>query len=465
MYSQISDREREARLESIKQELNKQISELLRSRANLEQLPELFSLNPEEYIKITPVKGRGSKKSGDIKQFDIKKFIQDVSVKQLESLEVVTLPEQVFTISDVIMPTDKFGGIESGSGAGIEEKDVIPRTEYVMEFLSNNNIVYKAIFGKPDERSMRKKPYVAFSLPEFNAIIFVNNEEGNATRVVFLEQEDKEINVEDLLTLTKSEIDTLPEIKVQKIVWPGSKEAYHERLMDVLSDPRAESNVGKGRSTERNTKVEKSNVIERAPEGWKTKKSLEGITGKSYLWIKRWFKNHPDKSDFGKYYLDSTNKKSIHYPPEVVEAIQKDTKNLPDNAPRFWKTIGELHVNTGKGHRWIQKWLRDNPKKAELGKHYLDSGNRKLMYYPPEVVEAMQKDIENLPDYAPEGWMTVYRLGLAVGKREHWIRKWLGSNPSSVKLGKNYLDPMNKESMYYPPEVLEAMKKDLAENN
>jgi len=115
---QNPEHHQEIQKEQIRKGLDQAIQDLVSKRANLEHLPDLFGFSLDPYVEIIPVRGN----SGDVKKFNIKKFVADLAEKIVLERTSLSLPTDVFQCNTMILPPDAGTAIEVGSGAGIEEK-------------------------------------------------------------------------------------------------------------------------------------------------------------------------------------------------------------------------------------------------------------------------------------------------------------------------------------------------------
>lgn len=149
-----------------------------------------------------------------------------------------TLPQEFEFVDRVLVPPGE-GEIKTGSGAGLEEKEVFNRTQYLSEFLNKHSIQYDTpIAGKNTPSMMRgDHTYFLFFLPKLNITIFVNNQEGNAT-FLFYTVPDKEAAL-GIADLKKEEYPDLEKnlYPFQSLDWAGGRTIWEERLLDYLTQP------------------------------------------------------------------------------------------------------------------------------------------------------------------------------------------------------------------------------------
>ncbi|MFC1598373.1 hypothetical protein ACFL2M_02470, partial [Patescibacteria group bacterium] len=160
--------------------------------------------------------------------FDNDGFVQ----AELQRVKPLKLPARTTRIDDVILPPG-LGEVLPGEGKGMEPKEVIPRTEYLMEVLTQLNLEYELIDGTNTGNMMRKLSYKAFIIPEIGKCVLVCNEEGNATYI--LHQQPVETTWEDAyLNFTKDELkNRIPGDQVSYIEWT-EVESWQIRITKLL---------------------------------------------------------------------------------------------------------------------------------------------------------------------------------------------------------------------------------------
>ena len=215
-----------------KEELEKQVFQLLSNKPGM-HLQELVQiLDAEEFL----VRVKGGL------QFKFKEYTNALLEKENKTGVKNILPTKVTEVDKVITPS-RGGEILKGSGEGLKEKKIIPRTRYLMDVLSELGLEYRVETAKLDENMFRSRGYQIFILPEKKKLIFVNNEVGLATRVVHgfrkLEQNDDlgviEPSIVDYLSsLDVDELDTDESVMVEKIKYSGSEEKYKDKLRDSI---------------------------------------------------------------------------------------------------------------------------------------------------------------------------------------------------------------------------------------
>ena len=442
-----SQHEREARKDQIKKDLDIAIQKLVANRANLDHLPDMFGFALDPYIEIISFKG----KSGDVKKFNIKKFVEDLATHIIETNKPLHLPTDIFEINTMILPPDSGRTIETGSGTGIEEKQIIPRTEYVIEFFSQHNISYKNLFGEMNQGVMRNREYVGFIVPEFQAIVLVNNEEGNATRIVFIDEENGASDVSEILGLTKQQLDSHPKLSVVKINYPGNKDDFQISLLDALTNPKMQT---KKSSTEKRSTSEKSEYS-RPPEGWMNPKEICRKINRASSWLPPALASITVTAEQTGTYLNKTNQPSVYYSPEIIEQLQKLIEQY-DQPPNSWLHQRDISKLLGRSQRWVKSMLASLDLQENQSGVFLNPANRPSDYYSSSVVEQLQKLAEK-HEQPPNGWLNQWDISKLLGKSQKWVKSTLASLDLQENQSEVFLNLANRPSDYYSPLVVEQL--------
>lgn len=135
--------------------------------------------------------------------------------------------------------------------------------------------------------------------------------------------------------------------------------------------------------------IEQFNSVEKAPNGWKTCKSILGLltlivadkTVKNYLDGFR--EDHPD---WFHDYLDAQNNTREHIHPELVQIVLKHFQ-LMEKAPEGWLTRGAIHKQTKISYKAMDKFVATYQSgHPDWVSDYLDARNQLHQHYHPELV-------------------------------------------------------------------------------
>ena len=139
-------------------------------------------------------------------------------------------------IDKTILPTTKneTPSIKKGEG-GFKKPIEIPRIRMFIDLLSDIGITpdkYDCIVGQNDQNMIRTLSYVMFVLKEIKKMIFVCNEEENATYVIYGQCD----NAEKYYSLSKNEIQNLISSNFgKKIIWKN-KENWKKEILEEIEN-------------------------------------------------------------------------------------------------------------------------------------------------------------------------------------------------------------------------------------
>jgi hypothetical protein len=330
-----------------------------------------------------------------VHHFDARQYIE----ARMREEKIVLVPDKVENLQQVIL-TPGAGEIIPGSGEGIEKKEIIPRTKFLIELLSAMDLSFEVLDGIVKPNMMRKESYKIFIIPKIGKAVFVNNEEGNATRVLH-EFSDKEAILK-MSELTKEELDALPSI--ESIDYTGEEKSWKTRIKSSLQI----KNFIKFVSLETQTVEEEHKERSQAPVGWFTARKLinslkvASETIKSFVEAYRtdhpaWFRNFMS----GVQYVE-------HYHPDLVKIINEkfDKREL---RPVGWLTANELmkelKVNYYDVKGSVEVYRAEHP---EWFKNFM-SGPWYVEHYHPDLVRILHEKFGQREE-SPAGWFTAKKL-------------------------------------------------------
>jgi plasmid maintenance system antidote protein VapI len=431
-------------------DLQRQIDRLTKTGVHLPEIVRF--LGAEEYLSNI-----GTAKN-PVFRFDVKSFIESRSPEE----ETIILPDSITHTNEVILPPDE-GEILSGSGKGIEKKDIIPRTARFIELLSDLNLHYSVIEGTNDPKMMRALSYRAFNIPDLKKLTFVNDEEGNATFVINdFDSETEKVN--QYASLTKDQLKDLPIGRMTLVVYPGTLEEWAIAIRTALEDQKKpyEATTRTGAEEKRGQEQFAGKAQhEKAPEGWLTAFGVGNRLGLGSSTIKRaadqqremhpnWFAD----------YLDEANNRREHYSPELVGHIMKEITLRGEQAPEGWMTTTGLAKQLAVSEKTIKRVV-DQQRKThpEWFRPYVIDSIRPFLHYSPELVEYVIKEI-SAREQAPEGWLTAFGMSNKFGVDSITVKRMVDKQRSAhPEWFVEYLDKMKRPMLHYSPELVEYMAK------
>jgi hypothetical protein len=111
-----------------------------------------------------------------------------------------------------------------------------------MEVLQEMNLSYEVVEGTNDPRMMRKLSYRAFVIKSADKVILVNDEEGNATFIVFNVKGELD-ELKRIFSSTKEDLKSEP--NVETIIYTGEPDSWKDKIREVLTqlEPDNEENI------------------------------------------------------------------------------------------------------------------------------------------------------------------------------------------------------------------------------
>lgn len=277
----------ERQREAVAFEVSQRIFELIRNnpKSNLRVIAEM--LGATKFLSTID----GGRNKAPVLHFDVKGFVGEL--KSQHNLNATLLmPEIIEKTTNTILPPDP-GEIETGSGAGIEAKEIIPRSRYLVELLSEMNIPYQVHSGTNMPNMMRALSYQAFVLPTLNKVILVNNEEGNATFIVHNISPE---NLKIVTELTKDQLKQQDNVDVIIFNKPVNewKQDIASAIMRESAQPsfnkkiiRSVDSIGDNKEKIKRTPESALKELETAFELWHTKEGSNKEANFRLEWLKK----------------------------------------------------------------------------------------------------------------------------------------------------------------------------------
>ena len=354
MEGRLSGKEYRARPESLKNSLKVEYDNLLHTSINPDNVHTFYDEAVDTLILIV------SKATSEYKEKNpgttyIGKELEDAALGYLglqsvtDTLDAISKrKESIYDLErniarmtgvskEVFVPPSKENNpIVPGSSKGLEEKNLIPRLTTLMYILQNDLHIYindpaedtteddiKIIKGETTDNMMRRYPYFRVEIPELNRVVYICEEEGNAS---FIFDRDKilqkVISIERLDTTDKDEykkyIEEDPAIGSvlrQNSKWRERMLTYLTENFDVNDDKKP--NVPK-------SDFEHIKEVPKKKEGWESSRSLRHIfkaSGHTIIsFAEKYRVSNPGWFERQK----SGSVEAEHYHPDLVEIIIKE---------------------------------------------------------------------------------------------------------------------------------------------
>jgi hypothetical protein len=324
------------------------------------------------------------------------------------------LPQEYLHLGEMVLPPDRReAGETTGEGGGME-KQLFPKTETLLELLSELRIDYLLADGKNDEGVFRSLSYAVFGLLALRKLVMVNNEEGNATFIIH--DVDIEWTREALRRYTALKKNELKELFADRLLvvdYPVSEEnhrlAWKERMRAALLSENvsetASSRIEKNPSL--NQKQNEAKAIERIGieaakvlrgQGWMIQNDVATLLGISKLTVSRYGKKHVALHPewIKEVSRDRSGNISLLYSPDLIKAIKNDLGervNLEDG----WRTIGSLYRELGFAEASLKEMaLVHKDVHPEWFKYGVSREGKMRLHCSPELVKILRKQVKRI---------------------------------------------------------------------
>lgn len=440
----------ESEFDRKKREINLRLRSLLGPGAPLAEIARM--LGAEDLLQTQP--GRGKE---PVLRFDVRAYVQ----REAEKSASLRLPDEFIKLKTTVLPPDKGETIKPGSGKGVEAKQIIPRSRYLAEVLTELNQPYRVVTGTNRPNMVRRESYQAFVVSGLARIVLVNDEEGNVTIVIHSAQEGEH---EVLMEMTKDELRDLGEEKVQPFDYPGDVEQYKVKLKELLT-----MEFRKGKSSPDNpfVRVEgEKGEIELAPPGWKHELGVSlylGVSRKRVAaLIERVMEDHLPQS---KTYRNEKGQALKYYSPDLIEHVRKVLEQELTPAPDGWRTYNqladELNVNPQTTERLINAYHETHPESVVS---YMGEWGRVGKFASPELVRIVRENI-GLRVKPPEGWKIAGELiDLSRAIRTDDVRAMAeAQRMEHPEWFKRYANKQRMLEDHFHPELVAFIEREIAE--
>lgn len=303
--------------------------------------------------------------------------------------------------SEVFVPpsdSEKYG-IVQGSGRGLEEKKLIPRLETLVYILEHDLGVtfeddVKIVSGITTNAVMREEPYIRVGIEPYGRLVYLCNEEGNATFVFDAETIKK--YVPDIETLDKMDKTEYKSIIVSDqsvgVVLRYHADTWRDEVLQALSEPF--SLVSKKETPARPVKRRSDfEVIPNKKEGWKTANSLHVVVPASTESIRkfadkfkgphqRWFEMQITRANVAE-----------HYHPDLVTKIIEHFSVIPPKK-EGWESASSLRATVADYEsicKFVKPFKGSHPQWFEMQKSGKKAIGKLAEHYHPDLVKHIKE--------------------------------------------------------------------------
>lgn len=198
---------------------------------------------------------------------------------------------------------------------------------------------------------------------------------------------------------------------------------------------------------------------EQAPDGWITNKALASELEVDFETVQKAANAYREKEpEWFKSYLNTINRASIHFSPELAEIIRAQLAKK-NEAPADWIARRALRTILNRSDRIIDATAKElQASFPNDAKDFRTKGGKDATYYSPDFVARIKEKLNSRGEKAPAGWMNNLQLAQFLDSKRDTTKKYadqyLADHP---ECGKEYLDERNRTFLYYSPELIEAI--------
>ncbi|MDD3965371.1 MAG: hypothetical protein PHD99_04985 [Candidatus Moranbacteria bacterium] len=385
--------------------------------------------------------------------------LRNLIVSQTEMRDTVILP-----------PQEGKGGIISGSGAGVERKKLIPRLLTLLYILENDlgytlsqegeETSIRITEGTTTDEMMRQHPYYRVLIESLNRVVYLCEEEGNASYI--LDTEVLAVPIEQLDVRNKNAFNDLiketPEAGrrlIQSPLWRKKMVAYltEEFFAEVNSKDEGEKQT--------TVNIPQSDFVPRVEvprkkAGWESASGLRGKISSDYYksimaFVEQFRVEHPEWFEKQK----ARGKEAEHYHPDLVQKIMEHFTSVPQKK-EGWESAGSFHNRKIADFYVIKTFAEqfrvEHPEWFEKQK----TNSKEAEHYHPELVEKIMEHFTSILQ-KKEGWESASSL---------WNRTSSGKKPMAILVDEFRVEhpewfekqkASGKEAEHYHPELVEKI--------
>ena len=181
---------------------------------------------------------------------------------------------------------------------------------------------------------------------------------------------------------------------------------------------------------------------------WLTLGQIRKSISRSLNWIDEYLGEYKTT---GEIRLTDSERVAIHYSPETLRHLQDIIANLPPPA-EDWMTESMLAHELGRTKQWVKERLAPYDTLSEI--RLTNKGNRTYVHYPPTVLTALKKLIDEEIKEA-QGWINENEISDMLLKSRFWIKRRIGSIGVASEIR---LDRKRQPRTHYPPEIVDVFQ-------
>lgn len=251
---------------------------------------------------------------------DIHSVLESISKRKIDlnNIEEI-IKSRIANASEVFVPPGE-GGIIPGPGESFKGKELIPRLTTLMYLLENdlsvdlnNESEVQIVEGLVSDDMMRKHPYFRVSITEFDRVVYICEEEDNATFVFDKKELDSiSVQVEELDVTNKATFNELIEIHPNIGVRIIQSKLWRANILKALANDFDQK---------QKSDFEPKEIIPKKKDGWESKQSLLSVCSASPKTIENFAEQF--RLDHPEWFERQKNKAAIavQYHPDLVHKI------------------------------------------------------------------------------------------------------------------------------------------------
>ena len=405
--------------EELRFRLTKKIEKMIKEKFPLEEIA--LALGAKDFLKSV---GRG-RRAG--LSFNLVEFIDDV----VQRGAFFKLPDIVLKIDGTFVPPDE-GEVAEGDNNGIDEKEPIPRTQYLIEVLSEIDQEYVWLTGENSLGMVRERSYHVFIVPKLDKLILVCNEEGNSTFIYHndsgvIEKERAgslgEMEDQELLDFAKNFATSRSKKQLKKmkgvvsvLEYRYGVDGWKDRIREFLTTPadRIEFPGYKEQGA--------GNIEDYNPEGKtvgalaKTLKVDPGTITKQIDQIK---KEGGLNEGHIRFAIDpKAHQKRKYLLPELVDEITRRIQDM-QTIPGGWMDTGDLDKDLEMTRQTIVQWIKKLRRRYPEEVKTVLAGGRKWVFSPRIASLIREKEEDSKDRDIPDGWKSRGKLRIWFSDKDN----------------------------------------------
>ncbi len=264
---------------------------------------------------------------------------------QLASQTTLLLPERIVVDDEIYAEPDDtvraFGVAKDfGSGSGLDERKIVPRSNYLLQVLTELGVPSELHVGKTKKgakKTARSLSYQIYLLPTLRKLVRVNDEEGEATLIVHDVDVHNEEEWKLYARMSKRTLEALGVEKATRISYPehpreeeGKAAVWKAEIARALTDESVRQPVAE----------ELSAAVE---ETWPTKNAAATMLGISRNFLEKLTKKYESSHPGGTKKVTRHATVATFYDPSFLEVLKRDVDALKERrAPEGWRTYVEF---------------------------------------------------------------------------------------------------------------------------